>query len=242
MKQIRWSLGISVVALMQFSAFGQTAPCPRFSAGSVVTNPPDVYSQDGSLTVNLSYNTITDAQGRQLYCFTTSSGTESPTLHVNPGDHLIVNVKNNLPKAAPATSMQMSTNAALVCGAATMDASSANIHYHGTNVSPTCHSDEVAPRIVLVSSARPRDRGSGVAGRCFRGDHRRGDRELATLRRQTAGACAHHPGPDRSRQSDAWRRRSRLGRDAELHPHRLPRPHARSHPYAERRAGVLEGA
>src|SRR5271154_5356428 len=148
MKQIRWSLGISVVALMQFSAFGQTAPCPRFSAGSVVTNPPDVYSQDGSLTVNLSYNTITDAQGRQLYCFTTSSGTESPTLHVNPGDHLIVNVKNNLPKAAPATSMQMSTNAALVCGAATMDASSANIHYHGTNVSPTCHSDEVIHTLI----------------------------------------------------------------------------------------------
>ena len=57
-------------------------------------------------------------------------------------------MKNNLPKAAPASVMQMSTNAALVCGAASMDASSVNIHYHGTNVSPTCHQDEVIHTLI----------------------------------------------------------------------------------------------
>jgi FtsP/CotA-like multicopper oxidase with cupredoxin domain len=149
MKRIRWFfVSIALLAGAQFAAFGQGNPCPRFSAGSVVRNPPDLYSQNGSLTVNLSYNTTTDADGRPLYCFTTPQGVESPTLHVHPGDHLIVNVKNNLPKAAPASAMQMSTNAALVCGAATMDASSVNIHYHGTNVSPTCHSDEVIHTLI----------------------------------------------------------------------------------------------
>ena len=144
MKQIRWLFGFSaVLAVTQFSAFGQANPCPRFPAGSIVRNPPSLRSQGGSLTVNLSYNTTTDADGRTLYCFTTPNGTESPTLHVRPGDRLIVNVKNNLPKPAPASAMHMSTNAALVCGNAMMDASSVNIHYHGTNVSPTCHSDEV---------------------------------------------------------------------------------------------------
>jgi FtsP/CotA-like multicopper oxidase with cupredoxin domain len=149
MKQIRWFFGcFALLAGAQVGAFGQANPCPRFSAGSTVQNPPSLYSQGGSLTVNLSYNTTTDADGRPLYCFTTPAGTESPTLHVHPGDHLIVNVKNNLPKATAAGAMQMSTNASLVCGAAMMDASSVNIHYHGTNVSPTCHSDEVIHTLI----------------------------------------------------------------------------------------------
>lgn len=139
---------IAALPMTQLGAFGQSNPCPRFSAGSTVTNPPSLYSQEGSLTVNLSYNTVTDANGRPLYCFTTPSGTESPTLHVRPGDTLIVNVKNNLPQATAASAMQMSTNASLVCGAAMMDGSSVNIHYHGTNVSPACHSDEVIHTLI----------------------------------------------------------------------------------------------
>jgi len=73
---------------------------------------------------------------------------ESPTLYIHPGDRLTLNVKNNLPTPAPADAMQMSTNASLVCGAATMDASSVNVHFHGTNLSPTCHSDEVIRTLI----------------------------------------------------------------------------------------------
>jgi FtsP/CotA-like multicopper oxidase with cupredoxin domain len=149
MKKVRWFFVSSLIfAGAQFSAFGQANPCPRFSAGSVVTNPPSLYSQNGSLTVNLSYNTTTDADGRTLYCFTTAQGVESPTLYIHPGDRLTLNVKNNLPTPAPADAMQMSTNASLVCGAATMDASSVNVHFHGTNLSPTCHSDEVIRTLI----------------------------------------------------------------------------------------------
>ncbi len=125
-----------------------SGPCPRFAAGSTVTNPPALFSSNGTLTVNLSYNTATDPDGRTLYCFSTPDGTESPTLHVRPGDTLIVNVTNNLPMPAAASSMKMSTNAATLCGAATMDASSVNVHYHGTNTSPTCHSDEVIHTLI----------------------------------------------------------------------------------------------
>ena len=133
-------------------AAAQGNPCPRFAAGSTVTNPPALFSVNGALTVNLSYNTATDADGRTLYCFTTPDGTESPTFHVHPGDHLIINVKNNLPAAAPDTAMQMETNAPTVCADSTMDASSVNIHYHGTNTSPTCHSDEVIHTIINSGS------------------------------------------------------------------------------------------
>jgi FtsP/CotA-like multicopper oxidase with cupredoxin domain len=125
-----------------------SGPCPRFAAGSTVTNPPALFSNNGVLSVNLAYNTATDADGRTLYCFTTPSGTESPTLHIHPGDHLVINVKNNLPAPTSASAMQMATNAATVCGAATMDSSSVNIHYHGTNTSPSCHQDEVIHTII----------------------------------------------------------------------------------------------
>ena len=124
------------------------SPCPRFAPGSTVTNPPALFSQDGTLTVNLAYNTAQDAQGRTLYCFTTPDGSEGPTLHINPGDHLIINVKNDLPTPTSAGDMQMATNAVTVCGDTTMNDSSVNIHYHGTNTPPTCHQDEVIHTLI----------------------------------------------------------------------------------------------
>jgi len=114
----------------------------------MAVNPPELRSSSGTLTVDLVYDTDTDADGRTLYCFTTPDGTESPTLRVHPGDRLTVRVKNNLPAAAPASVMQMSSDASLVCGAAMMDASSVNLHWHGTNVSPACHSDEVIHTLI----------------------------------------------------------------------------------------------
>jgi FtsP/CotA-like multicopper oxidase with cupredoxin domain len=145
---------VIVFALTQLPGFAQTNasksnPCPRFAAGSTVHNPPSLYSHNGLLTVNLSYNTTTDAKGRTLYCFTTPDGSESPTLYLHPGDKVVVNVKNNVPVGVPASAMQMTTNASDVCGPTTiMDSSSLNVHYHGANISPACHSDNVLQTII----------------------------------------------------------------------------------------------
>jgi hypothetical protein len=57
-------------------------PCPRFAAGSVVHQPAALFSQNGVLAVQFSYQTTTDFAGRTLYCFMTPSGLENPTLHV----------------------------------------------------------------------------------------------------------------------------------------------------------------
>jgi len=43
-------------------------PCPREAAGSVVENPPDLFTRNGVLTVDLSNQTRTDADGRNLFC------------------------------------------------------------------------------------------------------------------------------------------------------------------------------
>jgi hypothetical protein len=99
-KHLRINLYLTLALLLMPIAAAAQSPCPRFAPGSTVVNPPALFSQDGTLTVNLAYNTAQDAQGRTLFCFTTPDGSEGPTLHINPGDHLIINVKNNLPTPA----------------------------------------------------------------------------------------------------------------------------------------------
>ncbi len=124
-------------------------PCARFAAGSLVNNPPDLFSDNGVLIVNLSYNTAVDADGRTLYCFTSSDGKESPTLHVYPGDRLVVNVINNLPAPVSSSALQMATSAPEdLCGASSMGTDSVNLHFHGTNTSPVCHQDEVIHTLI----------------------------------------------------------------------------------------------
>jgi FtsP/CotA-like multicopper oxidase with cupredoxin domain len=147
-RNFRINFFLTLALLLTPIAAAAQSPCPRFPAGSTVTNPPALFSQDGTLTVNLAFNTAQDAQGRTLYCFTTPDGSESPTLHVNRGDHLIINVKNDLPTPTSAGEMQMATNAVTVCGDTTMNDSSVNIHYHGTNTSPSCHQDEVIHTLI----------------------------------------------------------------------------------------------
>jgi FtsP/CotA-like multicopper oxidase with cupredoxin domain len=117
--------------------------CSRLAAGSAVANPPSLFSRKGVLSVGFSYQTTTDEDGRSLFCFMTRDGLENPTLHVHPGDHLIITTTNNTP-AAPVEMQINSPN----CGASAMTSSSVNLHYHGTNTSPTCHQDDVIHTII----------------------------------------------------------------------------------------------
>ena len=120
-------------------------PCPRLAPGSVIHQPAALFSQNGVLYVQFSYQTTTDFAGRTLYCFMTPSGMENPRLHVNPGDTLNITVTNN----TPAGGLMMTLDPPN-CGPGgnQMTMSSLNIHYHGTNTSPTCHSDEVIKTVI----------------------------------------------------------------------------------------------
>ncbi len=120
-------------------------PCPRFAPGSVIHQPAALFSRNGVLSVQFSYQTRPDSVGRSLFCFMTPSGLQNPTLHVRPGDHLIITVTNNTTNAP----LMMTLNAPN-CGPGgnKMTFSSLNIHYHGTNTSPTCHSDEVIKTVI----------------------------------------------------------------------------------------------
>jgi len=123
-------------------------PCRRFDAGSTIVEPKDLYSHNGRLQVSFLYQTRLDSGGNTLFCFATPEGAESPTLHVHPGDELVIHLKNQLPPGARMTmagmpEMALARMPAESCGTGPMTSTAVNIHYHGTNVPPTCHQDEV---------------------------------------------------------------------------------------------------
>jgi FtsP/CotA-like multicopper oxidase with cupredoxin domain len=148
------TLAFSLLLLTFAAAFAAPASakatdggvCPRPAAGSTIVNPPDLASSNGVLKVTFHYLTSVDDAGRTLFCFVTDGGLESPTLHVNPGDTLKITLVNMIPD--PKAGAEFVSNTGNTCGAATMDPTSVNMHFHGTNVSPKCHSDEVIHTLV----------------------------------------------------------------------------------------------
>ena len=146
------SLFVLLVLAFPIAGFARSNPCPRPAPRSIVSNPPDLYSRNGVLRANLFYNTARDSVGRTLYCFTTADGKESPTLHVHPGDRMILNLKNNLPGPEQSAAMEMWRSALGVCGDPFMTPTSVNLHFHGTGLAPTCHSDEVIHTLISAGS------------------------------------------------------------------------------------------
>jgi len=122
--------------------------CSRFAPGSALPAPPDLYSQGRVLEVTLRFQTVTDAQGLMRYCYVTSAGLQAPTLHVAPGDQLIIHLQNNLPSAGPPP---MGSSSNTECSADPMGPATTNLHFHGMNLPPTCHQDDVIG--VLVQPA-----------------------------------------------------------------------------------------
>jgi FtsP/CotA-like multicopper oxidase with cupredoxin domain len=130
-----------------FAAAKTTTPCPRPAVGSEVLAPPDLFSSNGELNVALNYYTAVGDTGITLFCFQTADGVESPTLNVNPGDTINITLTNMVPQA-PGAPAEIMSNDGKKCGARIMTSSSTNIHFHGMNVSPRCHSDEVIRTLV----------------------------------------------------------------------------------------------
>ena len=160
--------------------------CPRPDPGTIVGPQPHLYSSNGVLNASFDYYTTVDAAGRTLFCFVMPDGMQSPTLHVRPGDTLNLSVINRNPPAPPGSPTEVVANASDRCGDVTMTITSLNVHFHGTNTSPACHSDQIVHTIinsgqnlqlqrefpderaagaVLVSPARSRDNRGGGAGR-----------------------------------------------------------------------------
>jgi FtsP/CotA-like multicopper oxidase with cupredoxin domain len=138
--------GGAALAALPARADAANPGCARPAAGAETAAPIDLYSRDGVLKVRLDYRSSRDRDGRTLFCFVTPDGIESPTLHVKPGDTLDIILTNRTreprPPEAAAGAMIMGLGST-VCGAATADAASVNLHFHGVSVPADCHGDDV---------------------------------------------------------------------------------------------------
>jgi FtsP/CotA-like multicopper oxidase with cupredoxin domain len=125
--------------------------CPRPSIGTSVQEPADLRSKEGMLKVDLTIHNSPQPDGSVRYCYLDSDGHESPTLRVNPGDLLIVNLRNDLTDSK--TNVEKidgammhhanSRNQDSPCAGMTMDIASTNLHFHGLSIPPVCHQDDV---------------------------------------------------------------------------------------------------
>jgi FtsP/CotA-like multicopper oxidase with cupredoxin domain len=69
-------------------------------------------------------------------------------LHVKPGDTIKITLTNKVPAAPASAPSEVVSNSSTKCGSASMTVTSVNMHFHGTNTAPTCHSDEVIHTLV----------------------------------------------------------------------------------------------
>ncbi|HKN60252.1 MAG TPA: multicopper oxidase domain-containing protein [Candidatus Acidoferrales bacterium] len=133
--------------------------CPRPIIGSVVSEPEDLRSHDGVLKVDLTVHDYTTPEGSVRYCYIDAKGNQSPTLRVNPGDLVILNLKNDLvdlhadgSAVNHAHMHAASGHADQPCTSGLMTPTSTNLHFHGLTIPPTCHQDEA-----LRTSIQPGD-------------------------------------------------------------------------------------
>ncbi len=161
---MRLSVWISVVALCLAPSCqplsAQTpvsSGCPRPPVGSRVQEPEDLQSQNGVLEAELTVSDVADANGATRYCYTDALGRESPNLRVNPGDLVILHLKNSLTNlshgsTAPPHSHTRPQTANDPCTSGIMSPVATNLHFHGLTIPSVCHQDDV-----MKTSVQPGD-------------------------------------------------------------------------------------
>src|ERR1700722_5164028 len=153
-------------------------PCLRAPVGSIVEEPRDRRSENGSLRVRLTIHTSTDPAwgwsgsswsgsnwsgpssydsilGHDRYCYLDEQGNQAPTLRLQPGDTLVVNLKNeiSLPSSGSSSVSQSPDHKRAraendPCATGGMTQSSTNLHFHGLAVPPICHQDETLKTLI----------------------------------------------------------------------------------------------
>jgi len=124
--------------------------CPRPAPGSTIPEPEDLRSRDGVLQLDLTVHNYRQHDGSVRYCYVLADGSQSPTLRVNPGDLLILRLKNALTEFDSDTVHP--THNPDPCTSGYMSLTATNLHFHGMTMPAICHQDEV-----LKTSIQPGD-------------------------------------------------------------------------------------
>jgi FtsP/CotA-like multicopper oxidase with cupredoxin domain len=132
-----------------------TDGCPRPAPGSAVPEPKDVRSPNGVLSLDMTVHNSRQSDGTIRYCYLLGDGSQAPTLRLNPGDLLVLHLKNDLTSfdgdTTPAHNHGM-LKSKDPCTSAHMSLTATNLHFHGMTMPAVCHQDEV-----LKTSIQPDD-------------------------------------------------------------------------------------
>ncbi len=164
MMKATWLFLICAIAVTVASAQDM---CPaRPLPGNLVVNPLDLYSQNGVLNVNLTLENQEGTDNFMHYCYSyiyQGQQIEAPTLRLNPGDQLNLNLTNEIqaPYDKYPKKMQMSMHVPQPatkqpdtdCNGGMILPSTTNMHFHGMNIAPVCHQDDVI--YTLIQSGDP---------------------------------------------------------------------------------------
>ncbi len=145
--QVCWAV-LALAWFAQASAAPQTgadATCFRPAEGSVVSNPPELHSQNGVLEVTLTfkYHQTVIGEGPVRYCYVTNTGETAPTVRVHPGDRLVIHFVNAAPANKYASSPPATIREKHDCTDTSSGFFSTNLHFHGMSIPPVCHQDDV---------------------------------------------------------------------------------------------------
>ena len=160
MQKLRWFIvALSILPCCQLSKAQSKLNnvCPRPDQGSIVQDPEELRSKNGVLEADLTAHNVAQPDGSARYCYTDAAGRESPTLRVNPGDLVILHLKNELTNIG-ATKTAHAHHAAGTkpdndpCSSGIMSPVSTNLHFHGLTIPPVCHQDDV-----MKTSVQPGD-------------------------------------------------------------------------------------
>jgi FtsP/CotA-like multicopper oxidase with cupredoxin domain len=104
------------------------------------------------LLVDFTYRNFLDDHGQMRYCYLYKDGSQAPNLRAQPGDWLILRLKNGLQPSAGSPhhdhTMAMTMPTPDSCGGGNMDGWSTNLHFHGLTVPPVCHQDDVLKTLI----------------------------------------------------------------------------------------------
>jgi FtsP/CotA-like multicopper oxidase with cupredoxin domain len=152
----RLLLAIIVSAFSCQSLMAQSCPA-RPDTGTVVADPFNIVSENGSLSARFSLGNSVDSAGYTHYCYRYQAApgqiVEAPTLRVNPGDTLNLNVIDAVTGTNDTTMKMDMALPGPPCGdGGTATVNSTNVHFHGMNVPPVCHQDDVINTVIQPGS------------------------------------------------------------------------------------------
>ena len=148
-----WLLTILMCGV-PFVKLAAASDCPdRPVSGSIVNDPYSISSTNGILAADLTLAHSVDKAGYTHYCYKYNAAgqiIEAPTLRLSPGDTLHLDVANRIKDNGDAKmAMHMENPTGQTCGDggdATLD--STNVHFHGLNIPPVCHQDDVINTLI----------------------------------------------------------------------------------------------